>query len=67
MPRIQLPLGFSFYPSDSKPFSAQRCVNWIPTVAQSGALNTRALFQPSGFSQLLVSTPMVTSGSRTVT
>jgi len=48
MPRVQLPLGFSFYQSSSAPFSSQRCVNWVPTVAESAALNTRALFQPSG-------------------
>lgn len=66
MPRIQLPLGFSFYQSDSKPFSAQRCVNWIPTVAESGALNTRALFQPSGLKQLLVSTSIGNRGSQSL-
>ena len=48
MPRVQLPIGFSFYQSSSAPFSSQRCINWIPTVAESAALNTRALFQPSG-------------------
>ena len=48
MPRTSLPIGFSFYQSESLPFSAQRCVNWIPTVAESGALSTRMLMQPSG-------------------
>jgi len=53
MPRIPLPLGFSFYQSESLPFSAQRCINWIPTVAESAALNTRALFQPLGLKQFV--------------
>lgn len=66
MPRIQLPLGFSFYQSESKPFSSQRCINWIPTVAESAALNTRALLQPSGLSQLLVSTSIGNRGSQTL-
>ena len=48
MPRIALPLGFSFYQSDSLTFSAQRCVNWIPTVAEAPALNDRMLAQPLG-------------------
>jgi hypothetical protein len=53
MDRLPLPLGFSFYQSESAPFSAQRCVNWIPTVAEGPALNTRALFQPPGLKQLV--------------
>lgn len=53
MPRIPLPLGFSFYQSESLPFSAQRCINWIPTVAESAALNTRALFQPLGLKEFV--------------
>lgn len=48
MPRVSLPLGFTFYQSESLPFSAQRCVNWVPTVAESGALSSRMLMQPSG-------------------
>lgn len=48
MPRTPLPLGFSFYQSESSPFAGQRCVNWIPVVAESAALSTRALFQPPG-------------------
>ncbi len=48
MPRIALSLGFTFYQSESLPFSAQRCINWIPTIAESGALSTRMLMQPSG-------------------
>ena len=53
MARLPLPLGFSFYQSESAPFSSQRCVNWIPVVAESAALNTRALFQPPGLKQLV--------------
>lgn len=53
MPRTPLPLGFSFYQSESLPFSAQRCINWIPTVAESAALNTRALFQPLGLKEFV--------------
>ncbi|PHS60771.1 MAG: hypothetical protein COB12_12730 [Flavobacterium sp.] len=53
MARIPLPLGFSFYQSESLPFSAQRCTNWIPTVAESAALNTRALFQPLGLKEFV--------------
>jgi len=48
MPRVQLPIPFSFYQSDSLPLSAQRCINWIPTVAETNALNARSLMQPSG-------------------
>lgn len=48
MPRVPLPLGFTFYQSESLPFSSQRCINWIPVVAESAALDTRALFQPPG-------------------
>ena len=51
MARLPLPLGFSFYQSESAPFSSQRCVNWIPVVAEGAALNTRALFQPPGLKQ----------------
>jgi len=53
MTRLPLPLGFSFYQSESAPFSAQRCVNWIPVVAESAALNSRALFQPPGLKQFI--------------
>jgi len=46
--RVPLPLGFGFYQSESLPFSAQRCINWIPVVAEGAALNISALFQPPG-------------------
>ena len=51
MPRIPIPLPMGFYTSESLPFSAQRCVNWIPTVPESAALNDRALLQPPGIKQ----------------
>lgn len=53
MPRTSLPIGFSFYQSDSLPFSAQRCVNWIPTAAESGALSQNRLAQPLGLKELV--------------
>lgn len=51
MPRVPLPLGFSFYQSESLAFSGQRCIGWIPTIAEGPALNPRALLQPSGLKQ----------------
>jgi hypothetical protein len=63
MPRLPLPLGFSFYQSESAPFSSQRCVNWIPVVAEDAALNTRALFQPPGLKQLVDSAVIGNRGS----
>jgi hypothetical protein len=51
MPRLPLPIGFTFYQSESRPISSQRCVNWIPHVAESAAISTRALFQPLGLKQ----------------
>lgn len=46
--RTPLPLGFNFYQSDVLTFSAQRCINWIPVAAESGALTDRMLMQPLG-------------------
>ena len=46
---IALPLGF--YTSESLPFAAQRCINWIPVVAEGPALNNRSLMQPPGIGQ----------------
>ena len=48
MARTPLPLGFGFYQSESLPFSAQRCINWIPIVSEGSSLNVTALFQPPG-------------------
>ena len=63
MARLPLPLGFSFYQSESAPFSSQRCVNWKPVVAESAALNTRALFQPDGLKQFVDSGIQINRGS----
>lgn len=43
-----LPIPFEFYLDDSLTFSAQRLINWIPIVAEAGALTQRKLAQPSG-------------------
>lgn len=51
MPRTPLPLPLGFYTSPSRPMSVQRCINWIPTVAQGPALNNAALFQRPGITQ----------------
>jgi hypothetical protein len=65
MPRVSLPLGFTFYQSESKPFASQRCINWIPHVAESGALSTRALFQPLGKRQFTDTLAGINRGSIT--
>lgn len=49
----EIPIPLGFYQSESLPFSAQRCINWIPTIPQSEALSSRALMQPSGLTQLV--------------
>lgn len=51
MPRVAIPIPLGFYTSDSLPFSAQRCINWVPTVAEGPALNTAKLSQPLGLKQ----------------
>jgi len=51
MPRTPLTLPLGFYISPSRPMSVQRCINWIPTVAQGLALNNSALFQRPGITQ----------------
>lgn len=51
MPRTNIPLPLGFYQSTSLPFSAQRCVNWIPAVAEGASLNDRMLMQPLGIKQ----------------
>lgn len=57
MPDVQLSLINGFYRSPSLPFSAQRCLNWYPHLAQRPALNDGALFGAPG----IVS--VVTAGS----
>jgi len=51
MPRTQIEIPFQFYEHKSLPLSSQRCINWIPTVAEVGSLNQKALIQPSGVVQ----------------
>lgn len=66
MPRVPLPLGFSFYQAESRPFSSQRCINWIPTVAEGQALNPRALLQPSGLKQFADTAESINRGAQLV-
>lgn len=42
----QLQLFGGYYESASTPLSSQNCINWIPTIAEDGALNQGALIQP---------------------
>ena len=63
MPRTAIPLPLGFYTSESLPFSAQRCVNWIPTMAEGGALNDRALLQVPGIKQFSDTAVSVNRGS----
>ncbi len=63
MPFTNLPMGFSFYQSESITFSAQRCINWIPVVAESGAANPRALMQPPGMTVYSNASQAVNRGS----
>lgn len=51
MARVAVPIPLGFYTSDSLPFSAQRCINWVPTVAEGPALNNAKLSQPLGIKQ----------------
>ena len=51
MPKVKLNVINGFYQDDSKPFSAQRCVNWIPVVAEDEALNSKKLMGRSGISE----------------
>lgn len=46
---IEIPLGF--YQDESLALSAQRCINWIPTVSEGPSLNATSLKQPYGLSQ----------------
>lgn len=43
-----LPLGFGFYQSSVTAFASQRCINWLPVVAEGPALSTRMLKQMPG-------------------
>ena len=48
MPKANLPIPLGFYTSQSLPISSQRCINWIPTVMQGGALSPVALIHRPG-------------------
>jgi len=50
-----LPIANGFYESDSRPISAQECINWYPNIVQAPALNQETLFGTPG-SMLLTST-----------
>ncbi len=52
MPIIKLPIAKGSYQSESLALSSQRCINWIPVIPQSAAVNNRALFPSPGLSQL---------------
>ena len=51
MPKANLPLPMGFYTHQSLPLSSQRCINWIPTVMQGGALAPTALIHRPGLVQ----------------
>lgn len=51
MARTPVPIPLGFYMSDSTPFSAQRCINWIPTMAEAPSFNNLMLSQPLGIKQ----------------
>lgn len=46
-----IPLGFGFYQSPVSGFASQRCVNWMPVVAEGPALNGKLLQQMPGIEQ----------------
>lgn len=49
--RVPIPIPLGFYQSESMPFAAQRCINWVPVVAESEALSRNALMQIAGIKQ----------------
>jgi len=49
MPKITLPITGGFYQSESLPISAQRCINWIPSIVQTAnAAQNEVLFPTPG-------------------
>lgn len=48
----ELPLN-GFYKSESKKLSDRRCINWMPTLSDNGALSTFSLMPTSGVKYLL--------------
>lgn len=51
MPRTNIPIPLGFYQSTSRPLASQRCINMVPMIPEGGALNQRAIIQPSGLKQ----------------
>lgn len=49
--RIPLSMPLGFYQHESLPFSAQRCINWIPQLPQNEALGNRVLIMRPGLKQ----------------
>jgi hypothetical protein len=51
--RTTLPIAQGFYVSDSVPVSAQRCVNWVPSVPQTSTITNANLFAAPGIEGLV--------------
>ncbi len=51
MPKTQLNIFGGFYENQATPLSHQNCINWIPQVAEDGALNGGALMTPNALTQ----------------
>lgn len=49
---VPIPFTGGFYKSRSRQFSSQRCINWYPNFAKSGALNPDNLYHCSGLRQI---------------
>jgi len=50
--RVPLPLQLDSYQVTSSLFSTSRCLNWIPTVAESQSLSQHYLAQPPGITEI---------------
>jgi hypothetical protein len=51
VPKTQLTIVGGFYENQSLPLSNQNCINWIPQIAEDGALNIGALITPQALTQ----------------
>jgi hypothetical protein len=51
--RTTLPIASGFYTSDALPLSAQRAVNWRPSVPQSATITDANLFSTEGIAALI--------------
>lgn len=49
---VALPIYGGSYPSRSKPFSAQRCINWYIQPAEGGGLSEAVLYGTPGISEI---------------